>query len=164
LKEAIHQFKFNQKIGLGKYLAQSIITHLPQDVDIIKYHAILPVPLHKIRQRQRGYNQSTVLAKSISQHFQLPLLVKNLIRIRPTDSQAKLKGRKERQKNVKNAFRVVNPISLKDKHIILVDDVFTTGATVNECSKTLKKAGVKSVLVVTLSRAGFHPHSQPNNL
>jgi ComF family protein len=141
-----------------------MITRLPKEVDIIKYHAILPVPLHKIRQRQRGFNQSTVLAKSLSQHFQLPLLVKNLIRIRPTDSQAGLKGRKERQKNVKNAFRVVNPDSLKDKHVILVDDVFTTGATVNECSKTLKKAGVKSVLVLTLSRAGFHPHPQPSSL
>jgi ComF family protein len=159
LREAVHQFKFSQKTGLGKPLAQLMITHLPEDIDLMQYQAILPVPLHKIRQRQRGYNQSAILAKALSHHFKIPLLLNTLIRIRHTNSQALIKGRKERQENVKNAFRVVNPTSLQDKHVVLVDDVLTTGATVNECSKMLKKAGVKSVLVLALSRAD---HSLPS--
>jgi ComF family protein len=154
LQEAIQQFKFHHKTSLGKPLAHLMLTHLTPDVDLSPYQAILPVPLHKIRQRQRGYNQAAILAKILAQHFHLPLLTNNLIRIRHTHSQALLKGRKERQENVKNAFQVVNPSVLQDKQVILVDDVMTTGATVNECAKTLKQAGVKSVLVLALSRAG----------
>jgi ComF family protein len=161
LKEAIHQFKFNQKTRLGNPLVQLLITRFPEEIDVRTYHAVLPVPLYKIRQRQRGYNQSAILAKSISQYYQIPLIVNNLIRIRNTDSQSLLKGRKERQENVKDAFRVTSPVSLRDKHIILVDDVLTTGATVNECSKTLKKAGVKFILVLTLSRPAFRSHIRP---
>ncbi len=161
LKEAIHQFKFNQKAGLGKPLAQLMITHLPKEIDMQEYHAILPVPLHKTRQKQRGYNQSAILAKYISQDYQIPLMVNNLVRIRNTGSQALLKGQKERQENVKNAFRVKFPDPLHDNHIILIDDVLTTGATVNECSKMLKKTGVKSILVLTLSRPDVRPRIQP---
>jgi len=155
LKEAIHQFKFNHKAGLGKHLAQIMTTCLSEALNMRQYHAILPVPLHKTRQRQRGYNQAAILAKYISQHCQIPVMANNLIRIRHTDSQALLKGQKERQENVKNAFRVTHPASLRDKHVILVDDVLTTGATVNECSKTLKEAGVRSILVLALSRPDF---------
>ena len=151
LQQAILQFK--QKTGLGKPLAQLMLTYLPQDLDVRQYHAILPVPLHKTRQRYRGYNQSALLAQYLARHFQIPLVVNNLIRIRATVPQWKIKGPKERRENVKNAFRVMNPTSLQDKQVILVDDVLTTGATVNECAKTLKEAGVKSVLVLTLSRA-----------
>ena len=156
LQEAIQQFKFKHKTGLGKHLAQIMITHLSEELALSQYHAILPVPLHKIRQRHRGYNQSAILAKHISQYCQIPLMVNNLIRIRDTDSQSLLKGRKARQANVKNAFRVTYPDTLRDRHVILVDDVLTTGATVNECSKTLKEAGAKSILVLTLSRPSFH--------
>lgn len=159
LKEAIHQFKFNHKTGLGKHLAQLMIDHLSEELAISQYHAILPVPLHKIRQRRRGYNQSAILARHIARHYQIPLIVNNLVRIRYTDSQALLKGQKARQANVKNAFRVTHPTSLCDKHVILIDDVLTTGATVNECSKTLKEAGVKSILVFTLSRPDFRSYS-----
>jgi ComF family protein len=159
LQEAIHQFKFKHKTGLGKHLAQLMIDHLSEELAISQYHAILPVPLHKIRQRRRGYNQSAILAKHIARHYQIPLIVNNLVRIRYTDSQALLKGQKARQANVKNAFRVTHPTSLRDKHVILIDDVLTTGATVNECSKTLKEAGVKSILVFTLSRPDFRSYS-----
>lgn len=159
VKEAIHQFKFNHKTGLGKPLAQLMIAHFSEELASSQYHAILPVPLHKMRQRHRGYNQSAILAKYISQHGQIPLMINNLIRIRDTDSQALLKGQKARQANVKNAFRVTYPPSLREKHVILVDDVLTTGATVNECSKTLKEAGVKSILVLTLSRPDFRAYS-----
>lgn len=154
LREAVHQFKFHHKRGLGRHLAQLMIRHLPADIDISQYHLILPVPLHKSRQRQRGYNQAAILAKYLSRHYQIPLMANALIRVRHTESQTQLKRRKARQQNVNKAFDVKMPSLLHAKQVILVDDVMTTGATVNECAKTLKKAGVKFVLVLTLSRAG----------
>jgi ComF family protein len=161
LKEAIHQFKFQQKLKLGPHLAQLLISQLTNHVDLNDYQSILPVPLHKTRQKQRGYNQSTILAKYLAHHYHLPLILNNLIRIRPTDSQSLLQGHQERQKNVKNAFRVKVPASIQDQSLILLDDVFTTGATVNECAKTLKQAGAKSVLVLTVSRADIQQHLSP---
>ena len=162
LKEAIHQFKFQRKTGLGKHLAQWFISQLTDAVDISSYQIILPVPLHKSRQKQRGYNQSAILAKYLAQHYQRHLLLNNLLRIRHTDAQSLLQGRQKRQENVKNAFRVKFPASIHNQHLILVDDVFTTGATVNECAKVLKQAGARTVLVLTLSRADFGPsHLMP---
>ena len=152
LQEAIHQFKFKQKTGLGQPLAQLMLAHLPPDLDLRQYQAILPIPLHKTRQRQRGYNQSSMLAKYLAQHFRIALVVDNLRRIRATTPQWQTKGRKERQENVKNAFRLDHPTTLQNKAVILIDDVMTSGATFNECAKTLKQAGVTSVLVLALSR------------
>lgn len=152
VKTAIHEFKFSKKIGLGYPLTQFLIRALPDDFDRETYHAVLPVPLHPFRQRQRGYNQSAILARYLAQHLRLPLVLNHLRRIRPTDEQALLKGRKARQENVKDAFQVVEPAALKEKNVVLVDDVMTTGATVNECAKALKGAGVKLVWVVALSR------------
>lgn len=155
LQEAIYQFKFHQKTGLGKPLAQLLISQLPEDIDIYGYQAILPVPLYKTRQKQRGYNQSAILAKHLAQHYQLNLILHNLIRIRPTSAQSQLKGRKERQENVKNAFRLRFPDAIRDQDLILIDDVLTTGTTANECCKTLKQAGARSILTLTLSRVDF---------
>ena len=152
VKAAIHQFKFSQKIGLGSPLAQLLISALPDDINRGMYHAVLPVPLHPRRQRQRGYNQSAILAKYLARHLHVPLILNNLRRIRPTDEQALLKGQKARHENVKNAFQLEEPATLCEKNVILVDDVMSTGATVNECAKTLKQAGVKLVCVVVLSR------------
>lgn len=159
LKEAIHQFKFRQKTALGNPLAQILATTLSKEFHLFNNHTVLPVPLHRTRQRQRGYNQSAILAKEVARHFHLPLVLNNLRRIRPTESQARLNGRKARQENVKDAFQVTSPAELCEKQVILVDDVMTTGATVNECAKTLKKAGVKSVLVLTVSRPDPHTFS-----
>ena len=164
LKEAIHQFKFQQKTRLGKHLAQLLVAQIPMSLDMSHYDIILPVPLHKTRQRQRGYNQSAILAKYVARHYQRKLMLNNLIRIRDTSAQSLVKGRRERKNNVKNAFHVKFPSLIHHRHVVLIDDVFTTGATVNECSKVLKKAGARSVLVLTLSRAGFVYHSVPHNI
>jgi ComF family protein len=161
MKEAILQFKFHYKTKLGKPLVQWLISRIPGNIDIQKYQVILPVPLHKTRQKQRGYNQSAILARHLARHYQLHLILRNLIRIRPTDAQSQIKGRKERQENVKNAFRLRFPGAIRDRNLILVDDVLTTGATVNECAKTLKQAGATSILVLTLSRVGFQYKPDP---
>lgn len=152
LEEAIKQFKFQDRKSLGRPLAQLMLTHLPPDLDLFGYHGIIPVPLHPKRQRERGYNQAAILAKELARQLHLPLLRKNLRRVRSTEHQTAQTGRKARQQNVKDAFQVRHPDALQDKDVILVDDIMTTGATANECAKTLKQAGARLVLVLTLSR------------
>jgi ComF family protein len=114
---------------------------------------LVPVPLHRWRLFKRRYNQSALLAQHMGAIAAKPVLVDALLRLRPTPTQGHM-NRKERQENVKGAFGL-NPryaAQLQDKTIILVDDVLTTGATVNECSTVLLKAGVKAVNVQTLAR------------
>ncbi|UCE63949.1 MAG: ComF family protein [Nitrospirota bacterium] len=112
---------------------------------------ILPVPLHPTRLREREYNQSLLLAFPLSTQLGLPISYSTLVRIRPTTPQTSLR-RKDRIKNLRRSFVVTQPTILRDKSILLVDDVFTTGTTVNECAKALRKAGVSHVYVVTLAR------------
>lgn len=162
MKDAIHQFKFAQKTSLAKPLAQLMIRHLPADIHPEQFQAVLPVPLYKTRQRQRGYNQSALLAAQLARQYHIPLMRTNLIRIRSTHAQALLKGRKARQENVKNAFSVRIPEQVRGKRVIVVDDVMTTGATLNECAKVLKRAGASYVCVMTLSRAGLRQFHSPD--
>ena len=155
LREAIRQFKFYQKTGLGKHFVQLLISYMPDNIEWTSYQTILPVPLHKKRKRERGYNQASILARHLARHYRLNFIQNNLIRIKHTEAQWPIKERGQRQANVKNAFHLRFPFQVQDQHLILIDDVFTTGATVNECAKTLKKAGAKSVLVLTVARAGL---------
>ena len=114
---------------------------------------IVPVPLHRWRLLMRRYNQAAIMAHSLSVVSKVPTLVDALRRIRSTKSQGHLKPR-ERHKNVKRAFEIApkDIEKLKGKTIILIDDVYTTGATVKECTKVLLKAGVKDVHILTLAR------------
>lgn len=160
-REAILQFKFHQKVGLGKYLAHVLMTQIPSRLNIAAYDLILPVPLYRTHHKQRGYNQAAVLARYVAHHYNLPLASHNLLRIRQVKAQSQVKGRQARRDNVKNAFHIREPQAIHNQQVILVDDVLTTGATVNECAKTLKKAGARSVLVLTLSRANFTDHANP---
>jgi ComF family protein len=114
---------------------------------------IMPVPLHRWRILRRRFNQSALIAKYLSEDTKIPMMLDGVLRQRATVTQGHLNSN-ERQKNVKNAF-VVHPKraeSLKGKTVILIDDVYTTGATVNECTKVLLKAGVSAVNILTLAR------------
>jgi ComF family protein len=158
LKEAIHQFKYEPtragrgKPGLGRHLAKFMIQYLPSDLNLNTFDRIIPVPLHENRKRWRGFNQSEILGKFLGQHYQIPLDTHHLYRIKETQPQVELTGR-ERIKNVRGAFVVQRAEDLEGKKVVLVDDVFTTGSTVNESSRMLKKAGVREILVLTLARA-----------
>jgi len=112
---------------------------------------IVPVPLHIKKLRQRGFNQSAILARALKKKWRIPLNYFLLKRAKFTLTQTGL-DKKEREKNIKGAFEVTSAKDVKDKNIILVDDVYTTGATVNECAKTLRKAGAKDVAILTLAR------------
>lgn len=111
----------------------------------------MPVPLHPSRLREREFNQSAILALVIGERLGIPVLTDILLRERHTRPQVGL-DMKERKKNVVGAFTVQNGEMIIDKDIILVDDVYTTGSTVNECAKALKKNGAGVVSVVTLAR------------
>ncbi|MDH3342781.1 MAG: ComF family protein [Gammaproteobacteria bacterium] len=147
----IQQLKFNEKLAharlLGGLLASSGCVEKITDIEGI---CILPVPLYKKRLRQRGFNQSIELSRALSKKTGWPMELNRVVRIRDTSAQTGLDA-KARRKNIRGAFAVVEP--LLQKHVLIVDDVVTTGSTVNELSRVLKKAGVEKITVLSLARA-----------
>jgi ComF family protein len=148
LKEAITLFKYRGKLSLTQPLAQAMVEALPA---LPTLDAIIPVPLHPQRLREREYNQSLLLANRLSHHLGIPLFLACLLRIRPTVPQTSL-SRKERLTNLRRAFSVPKPARIQGKRILLVDDVLTTGTTLHECAKTLRRAGSGPVYGLTLAR------------
>jgi ComF family protein len=128
-------------------MAQGCLEFLNQcDADLI-----IPVPLHPRRLRWRGFNQSLLLAKQVSRKYDVPMDPFVLYRKRETAPQTQL-AENERRKNVRGAFATDPEKSLKGKSLLLIDDVYTSGATVNECSRVLLHDGAKDVYVLTLAR------------
>ena len=112
----------------------------------------MPVPLHGSRLRSRRFNQAELIARSLSIELEIPL-VKALKRVLPTNRQATL-SRKERLQNLRNAFQLRIPVEkIADRNLILIDDVFTTGSTAQECARVLQKANPKTIAVFTIVRA-----------
>lgn len=124
---------------------------------------ILPIPLHPLKEKRRGFNQAELLAEEISLRFNLPMETKLLARIKKTREQAKLKNNEERLENLKGGFKIIDsPTKLKEKIIVLVDDVYTSGSTMKEARRTLKRAGAHRVLGLVVARASdnrFDPRS-----
>lgn len=149
MKEAVHLFKYSGKSILSRPFGDSLVKHHLAKED---YDAILPVPLHIKRLRERGYNQSHLLARELGSAMGIKIDPWLLQRARPTLSQTGMK-RKERIKNLKGAFVLRKGASVKGMRLLLIDDVYTTGSTVRECAKVLKKGGAKKVNVLTLARA-----------
>ncbi len=152
LRKAIPRFKYRMNSPLAKALGNILATNCQRFLDLSAYDLLIPIPLHKSRLRERGFNQALVLAREIEKRFPLPLDYLNLQRIRDTQPQINLKE-KERRKNVRGAFGLREKQKVKGKRILLIDDVYTTGATVNECSRVLRKGGAKRVDILTLARA-----------
>ncbi len=146
--KTIHKFKYGGHVilapALGRLMARAAKFSATPEI-------IVPVPLHKKRLRERGFNQSLLLAREASSALSVPIDYKNLLRVRPTEQQVNL-GADERKRNVAGAFSVKDAAHFKGRRVLLVDDVYTTGATIRECSKVLKKSGAK-VFVITLARA-----------
>jgi competence protein ComFC len=143
----IHLFKYNSFLTLSKYFAQESLNTYP---DIIRndYTSLIPVPLHKAKLRERGYNQSEIFAKHLAGKLNTPVNDQYLIRKRYTLSQTHL-NREEREKNVADAFYCAKKLS--GEKILLIDDVITTGSTVNACTEALKRAGADIVDVFVLA-------------
>jgi ComF family protein len=151
LKEIIHHFKYRSRRGLARPLAQRLVEAFQVHAEEFDVELVLPVPLHKSRQRERGFNQALELARHFCREVKLPLEASLIERIRPTKIQAGL-SRRERRMNVEGAFQLTQPRKADGRKILLLDDVFTTGATLNECAKILKRAGASRVCVLTLAR------------
>ncbi len=151
VKKAIIQFKFQNNTDLASLFVKEILFHLKDFIEKIDPTLIIPVPLHLKRLRERGYNQCLLLAKKIAKVLDVPCDFKVLKKIKATPPQVGL-SLAERYKNIKGSFAVIKPDYIKKKRIVLIDDVFTTGSTVNECAKVLMKAGAESVWVITLAR------------
>jgi ComF family protein len=113
---------------------------------------VMPIPLHRSRLHLRGFNQALLLAARIGEAFSMPVCFDNLFRTRPTRPQVELSG-PDRVRNVAGAFSLARVDAVKNRSILLIDDVFTTGATINECAKVLKQAGATRVMALTLARA-----------
>lgn len=150
VSEAIQQFKYHRNLSVGKLLAQLAAIHFPFTDET--YDVIIPIPLHISRLRWRGFNQALLLSRTIGRTHRVPVDPFILERSRPTVPQTQLKE-SERRENVKNAFTVTTPERIQDQCVLLVDDVYTSGATVAECSKALSRAGAHAVDVFTLARA-----------
>lgn len=147
LRDALCLFKYRGKVALAEALGRLWRTSaLPQQLDLL-----MPVPIHPSRLREREFNQSLLLADQLNRRLQIPLSFDNLVRLRFTVPQTEL-TRSARLKNLRRAFAVRRPDEVREKRILLIDDVFTTGTTVNECAQTLRKAGAADVYVYTLAR------------
>jgi len=152
LRDVVQRFKYGRKVSLGKPLGQLMAYGCTPSFQDYNPDIILPVPLHPKRLRWRGFNQALVLARVIGRKWQIPVDPFILVRSRETPPQTQL-SEKERRKNVRGAFSLNSRKTVKGRIILLVDDVYTSGATVNECSRVLRRAGAKEVYVLTLARA-----------
>lgn len=155
-KKIIYQFKYEPYLkDLAEIIASVLIEYFIKignnTLPFWENSILIPVPLDKNKFKTRGYNQSEELAKELSKKIEIPLIVDNLIKMKPTLSQMEL-SKVEREKNLKDAFAIKNPESLRGKKIFLVDDVYTTGSTMQECAKVLRKSGAKSVWGIAIAR------------
>jgi ComF family protein len=151
IRDLIHSFKYNQQSHLRYPLALLTLEGVGDVMQNHKPDHIIPVPLHRSRLRQRGFNQAVLLGQELSRQLSLPILPDTLVRIRRTEPQIELSGA-ERRLNVKGAFSIKKPGLIAGKTILLIDDVMTTGSTMNECAKELKNAGAAVVVAVTIAR------------
>jgi ComF family protein len=144
---AVKRFKFNRQLAflpvMQHWLQRPLCLELVAAADVL-----IPVPLHPKRLKQRGFNQALLLAKAFPQ---IPVYQQALLRVRNTTPQVELKPQ-ERRDNVKGAFAVPDPARIKGQNVLLLDDVYTTGATVAECARVLRRAGATQVEVVTVAR------------
>ena len=146
MKKAIHLLKYKGYDPIG-FVLGTLLGNLLQEQKMSRFDVILPVPLHKKRKRERGYNQSEIIARGISTVLDIPVQESILQRIRYTSSQALL-HREDRLKNMNGAFRLSPSAqsSIHGKHVLLVDDLITTGTTIREINKILVDKGVASIL------------------
>jgi ComF family protein len=156
LQHLLHGLKYKGKkeIGhfLGRHFAQSMQQAIPSNITLDPVDVIIPVPLHKAKKAKRGYNQSLLIAEGIGDMLHIPVSDQLLERTRDTESQTH-KSRAERVNNMAEAFRIAGKAQLTGKHILLCDDVLTTGATIEACALALMKAEGIKISIATIGIA-----------
>ena len=152
VQEFVHKLKYNRKAQVGEQPGREFGNACQKSTILEKTDLLIPIPLHPKREFKRGYNQSAYFAEGLAESMQIPFLKDGLIRKVNTDTQTQ-KNRMERWQNVEAAFVVNNPKTLKGKRVLLVDDVVTTGATLEACSHKLLNLEGTSVCVDTIAYA-----------
>jgi len=155
MKILIHNLKYNKCDYIGTFLGNQMGIYY-KNTSFKDYDCIIPIPLHRVKKDMRTYNQAEQIANGISQVFEMPVNIGLLKRSVFTETQTKL-NQNERQENIKGAFKIKNKKDIPSS-AILIDDVFTTGATTSEATNTLKEAGVKKVGVLTAATPLFSRH------
>lgn len=152
IRQKIIEYKFRDKAYLYKFFSDIILTNKKICNVLKKYDMIIPVPIHRQRRIKRGYNQTELIAKEIAKNIDNLDYCKNcLIKIKNIKAQSTLNSF-ERQQNTVGAYKVINENIIKNKKVIIFDDVYTTGSTAKECCNILKKYNVKEILIFTISK------------
>jgi ComF family protein len=152
MQQIIHELKYRNNPKIGQFIGQLCGEELASSQFIHNIDYIVPVPLHPKRQKQRGYNQSLEVARGISEKTNIAIDSETLIRTVNNQSQTK-NSRFDRWKNVENIFTVTNPDMFKRKHILLIDDVITTGSTLESCAKEILKCHASKLSIFALASA-----------
>lgn len=152
LQEAVLRLKLFKKTRLAAFFADQIARADLPDLDLCAQDLLVPVPLHRNRQADRGFNQAQLICRRLSGLLDVPLAPYHLKRIRPTPSQFMMQSKQERRENLKGAFAVRDRHPFGGKQICLIDDVVTTGSTLGACADALIKSGAKQVVAVTIAR------------
>lgn len=148
MKKSMYAFKYNNRREYAGFYAQALLEQYEGIVRGWQAQALIPVPLHKARYRSRGYNQAEVLAKEIGRRTGIRMDAGTLVRVKKTKPQKELNDR-ERNNNIENAFQI-DKNGVRYKCVVLVDDIYTTGATIDECALTLKAGGADRVYFMTV--------------
>lgn len=147
--EAIYRFKYGGRREYADYFGEQVCLHLGDFIRNVNPDALVPIPLHRKRRNVRGYNQAELLARAIGSRMNIPVCPEMLVRMKNTVPQKKLNP-EERQNNLKKAF-IMGRNDVKLKTIIVIDDIYTTGTTIDEAAKTLKEAGAAKICFIALA-------------
>lgn len=151
IRKWIIDYKFNDKAYMCNIFAQLLINNKKVIDFLYGCDIIIPVPLHLMRRLERGYNQTYLIAKILSKNLQIKALKGILLKVKNIKPQSE-KGYVDRREDIKGVFEVKNKNEIKDKNVLIFDDVYTTGSTTKECKRVLLQAGAKRVKVLTIAR------------
>lgn len=151
VRDCIHHLKYHRQMYYLPHLAEWLATAARRWVNWANYDAIVPVPLHPVKEREREFNQAALLASELGRTFARPVLTRCVRRVKATGTQTRLDAA-ARRANLRGAFAVRQPEAVAGRRLVLVDDVFTTGATLDACARVLVQAGAADVLALTLAR------------
>lgn len=155
LQTLIHHFKYQRALGLADAFADMLAPIILENAPWRASDLLIPVPLHKVKFRERSFNQSEEITKALSDKVDIPCSADVLLRRANTESQTQMADAQERVKNMANVFVVKNTHAVSGKTIILIDDLITTGSTANACARVLKQHGAQKVYVLTVGRPYF---------
>lgn len=151
LKELLHEFKYNKNMQAGNTLSAILLKFFEENLFEKNFDFIVPIPLFAAKEREREFNQAEILARPISKKFLITLSKSILVKFKPTPSQTTL-TKEKRFLSQKDVFKVLHPEAFYKKKLLIIDDIMTTGATINEAARTLKKSGAQDVYGLTLIR------------